>query len=83
MLRTLLLVVILLFSVIWLPVWAQGAIFIISLFFAPKNIFLVIPAVFADALYSVGSYSISSFKYTIFAVLLILLYRFILNRLRI
>lgn len=83
MLRTILLVVILMFSVVWLPVLAQVAIFIVGLFFAPKNIFLVIPAIFADVLYSGGAYSISNFKYTIFAILLIFLYRFILNRLRI
>lgn len=67
----------------WLPLWSQVAIFIISLFLLNNQFLLIIPAIFADALYSPNLYSINGFKYTLFAILFIFVYRFILERLRV
>jgi hypothetical protein len=77
-------IVLLLAAVLWLPLWVQIAFFIIAIIVIPYRFFLVLPAIFSDALYAPTShFSLSTHWMTVSVLVLLAIHYFIMKKLRI
>jgi hypothetical protein len=84
MLRTLLFLVFIVVATVFLPFWLQAVFYILALFFIPNKIFLLLPAMIADAWYSpVRTFSFENNKTTLFVIALLFFYFLIVNNTRI
>lgn len=71
-------------AVIWLPVWAQLGLFVVAILLVKYRLVMLIPAIFADALYAPTVHlSIFNFKMTIFVLTLLLIYWLVITQTRI
>jgi hypothetical protein len=72
MLRTLLFLAFIIVATIFLPFWLQAILYVLALFVIPNKIFLILPAIIADAWYSpVRAFSFENNKTTIFVIALL------------
>lgn len=78
MLKTVCAVIVVLMATIWLPIWIQILLYIIAVFVLPYQFLLLIPALYADALYAPhGGISLSMHLYTV-GVAILLMVRWVL-----
>lgn len=78
MIRTLLVIAALGISVLFLPLWIQLILFFIAVWVSPYRLLIVIPALFADVLYSsTGALGINTMLMTL-VVLVVILIRWLL-----
>jgi hypothetical protein len=84
MIRTLLFLICVVFATIFLPFWFQAILYVLALFFVPKKIFIILPAIIADAWYSpVRDFSFENNKTTVFVIGILIFYFLIINNTRI
>ncbi len=82
--KTLAAVVVLFFAVFFLPFWIQVVLFVLSILLVPHRVFLLVPALFADAWYApVRSISLNNNKTTLFVLGLIIIYTIIIRTTRV
>lgn len=76
MIRTIVALIALIISILWLPLWVQFGLFVIAVLVVRYRILLLVPAVFADALYApTSALSLGHFKMTmIIGALLVIWY---------
>lgn len=82
MIKVLISVVIAICAIFWLPLWAQLAIFCMLIIITPYRFLLLVPAIMADALYAPSGISILHAKYTLFVLVLLLLWWVITTKTR-
>lgn len=79
MVRTSIAILILIAAVLWAPLWLQGLLLLLAMFSVRHRVFLLIPAIFADALYApTRGVGISMFQVTVL-VLVVLLIHFLVT----
>lgn len=84
MLRALLFLAFIVVATIFLPFWLQAILYVLALFVIPNKIFLILPAIIADAWYSpVRTFSFENNKTTLFVIALLFVYFLIVNNTRI
>lgn len=76
MIRTIVGLIVIIASILWLPLWLQIGLFVIAMITLSYRVLLLIPAIVADALYApTQRLTITHFKMTaVVSVLLILWY---------
>ena len=83
MIRTILWTILIGVSVLWMPVWFQITLFIFAIVFLPYRLVLLIPAIFADALYATNtSLTLGHFKMTFLIGAMIVLWYVIVTQTR-
>ena len=84
MIQTAIYVFLLIVAVIAVPLWAQLVIFAVTMLFIPERIALLIPAVFADVLYSpTRTLSPENLKMTIFTIIILIAYWLVITQTRV
>lgn len=77
-------IVLLLAAVLWLPLWVQIGLFVIAIIVVPYRFFLVIPAIFSDALYAPTThFSLKAHWMTLLVLVLLGIHYFIMKKMRI
>ncbi len=76
MIRTIIALILLIISILWLPLWVQIGLFVVAVLVVRYRTLLIVPAVFADALYApTSTLSVGHFKVTmVVAALLVIWY---------
>lgn len=84
MIRTIVVVVILFLATLFLPFWAQIALYLFAIVITPHRAWLLLPALFADAWYSpVRSFSIYNNKTVLLVLAMLIIYFFIIRNTRV
>ncbi|HEY0979991.1 MAG TPA: hypothetical protein VGE18_01125 [Candidatus Paceibacterota bacterium] len=83
MIRTILAIAGIFAAILWLPLWAQLALFAVGVIVLPHRLALFIPAAFADALYAPAGISIAGLKYTLVVAALIIVHWVIVHKTRV
>ncbi len=79
MVRTIIAILILAAAVLWAPLWLQGLLLLIAVLSVRYRIFLLLPAIFADAVYvPTRGFGISMFQVTM-VVMVVLLIHFLIT----
>ncbi len=65
------------------PLWVQYSLFILAIIFVRHNILLLIPAIFADALYAPHPGILTGYTNTLIVAVLLLAYTIIMKKTRV
>lgn len=83
MIRTIVTLLVLFAAVLWFPLWVQLALMVAALFVLPQRLFLLFPAVFADAYYGPARViSFGTFRMTAIALVLLIIFWLIMTKTR-
>jgi hypothetical protein len=84
MLRSIGGIVLFMMAILWLPVWVQIAVCIIAIILIPYRFFLVLPAIFSDALYApTAHFSLTAHWMTLTVLALLGIHYGIIKKMRI
>ena len=84
MIKTGIALIVLIVATIWLPVWAQIALYIIAVILVRHRLLIFIPAVFADTLYTPTTiWHLSAHRYVILVAVLLIGFYLVITKTRI
>lgn len=83
MTRTLAAIVLIGVAIFIAPLWLQYSLFVLSIIFVRHNILLLIPAMFADALYAPYTGILTGYTNTLIVAVLLLVYTVIMKKTRV
>lgn len=83
MIRTIVALLILIISILWLPLWVQIGLFVVAVLVVRYRVLLLVPAVFADALYApTSALSVGHFKMTMLVGALLIIWYIVATQTR-
>ena len=84
MIRTIVGVLLLIAAVLWLPMWIQVVLFAAAVIFLPHRAYILLPAIFSDALYAPSSqFSLRAHWTTLMVVVMLGIHWYVMKKMRV